>query len=232
VLRVRDPQSGAPLVDKVLDVAGQKGTGKWSAQVALDLAVPIPSINAAIDARLVSTLKGERVAASKLFAGPKVKADPALLEAMPRALYAAKLCSYAQGMALIGAGSREYKWGVDLKEMARIWTGGCIIRARLLEDVMRAFERRPDLPNLLVDEDVRRAVADGEAALRALVGGAQAMGVPAPALSATLAYFDGYRTAELPQNLTQAQRDAFGAHTYQRNDEPNPPFVHTEWLTS
>ncbi|MCU1276861.1 MAG: 6-phosphogluconate dehydrogenase (decarboxylating) [bacterium] len=230
VLRVRDPKTGAPLVDKVLDVAGQKGTGKWSAQVALDLGVPIPSISAAIDARLVSTLKSERVVAAKLFPGPTATANPALLEAIPRALYAAKLCSYAQGMALIAAGSREYKWNVNLKEMARIWTGGCIIRARLLEDVMRAFDRRPELPNLLLDEDVRRAVLEGQAALRIVVGGAQAGGVPVPALGATLAYFDGYRTAELPQNLTQAQRDAFGAHTYQRNDEPNAPFVHTEWL--
>jgi 6-phosphogluconate dehydrogenase len=232
VLRVRDEQSGAPLVDRVLDVAGQKGTGKWSAQVALDLGVPIPTINAAIDARLLSTLKAERVAASAIFAGPQAKVDAALLALMPRALYAAKLCSYAQGMALIAAGSREYKWNVDLKEMARIWTGGCIIRARLLEDVMRAFARRADLPNLLLDEDVRRALVDGQAPLRALVAGAQAAGVPVPALSSALAYFDSYRTAELPQNLTQAQRDAFGAHTYQRNDVPNPPFVHTGWLTS
>ena len=232
VLRVRDGKTGAPLVDKVLDVAGQKGTGKWSAQVAFDLGVPIPTINAAIDARLMSALKPERVAASKLYAVPAAKPDPSLLQAMPRALYAAKLCSYAQGMALIAGGSREWKWGVDLKEMARIWKGGCIIRARLLEDVMGAFARRPDLPNLLVDEDVRRAVGEGEASLRALASGAQAAGVPVPALAASLAYFDGYRTAELPQNLTQAQRDAFGAHTYQRNDEPNPPFVHTEWLGS
>ncbi|HEY2747010.1 MAG TPA: NADP-dependent phosphogluconate dehydrogenase [Polyangia bacterium] len=230
VLRVRDEKSGSPLVDRVLDVAGQKGTGKWSAQIALDLGVPIPTINAAIDARLLSTLKTERVAASAIFVGPKPHAEPSLYELMPRALYAAKLCSYAQGMALIAAGSREYKWDVNLKEMARIWTGGCIIRARLLEDVMRAFERRPDLPNLLLDDDVRRAVLDGEAPLRALVAGAQAAGVPVPALGATLAYFDSYRTANLPQNLTQAQRDAFGAHTYQRNDVANPPFVHTEWL--
>jgi 6-phosphogluconate dehydrogenase len=226
VLRVRDEKTGKPLVDEVLDVAGQKGTGKWSAQIALDLGVPIPTINAAIDARLLSTLKAERVAASAIFVGPKPHAEPSLLELMPLALYAAKLCSYAQGMALIAAGSREYKWNVNLKEMARIWTGGCIIRARLLEDVMRAFERRADLANL------RRAVLDGEAPLRALVAGAQAAGVPVPALGATLAYFDSYRTANLPQNLTQAQRDAFGAHTYQRNDVANPPFVHTEWLTS
>jgi len=232
VLRVRDDKSGAPLVDKVLDVAGQKGTGKWSAQIALDLGVPVPTINAAIDARLLSTLKAERVAAAKELAGPPPRVDGAVLAAMPRALYAAKLCSYAQGMALIAAGSREYKWGVNLREMARIWTGGCIIRARLLEDVMRAFERRPELPNLMLDADVRRALADGEGPLRAVVGAAQAGGVPVPALASSLAYYDSYRTAELPQNLTQAQRDAFGAHTYQRNDVANAPFVHTEWLKS
>jgi 6-phosphogluconate dehydrogenase len=151
---------------------------------------------------------------------------------MPRALYAAKLCAYAQGMSLIAAGSREYGWNVDLAEMARIWTGGCIIRARLLEDVMRAFARRPPPPNLLLDDDVRRALGDGHAPLRALVAAAQSGGVPVPALSSALSYFDSYRTAELPQNLTQAQRDAFGAHTYQRNDLPAPaPFVHTDWLT-
>ena len=232
VLRVRDDKSGAPLVDKVLDVAGQKGTGKWSAQIALDLGVPVPTINAAIDARLISTLKAERVAAAKELAGPPPRVDGAVLAAMPRALYAAKLCSYAQGMALIAAGSRQYEWGVNLREMARIWTGGCIIRARLLEDVMRAFERRPELPNLMLDADVRRALADGEGPLRTLVGAAQAGGVPVPALASSLAYYDGYRTAELPQNLTQAQRDAFGAHTYQRNDVANAPFVHTEWLKS
>ena len=233
VLRVRDSATGKPLVDEVLDVAGQKGTGKWSAQIALDLGVPIPTINAAIDARLMSALKNERVAASRLFAPPsEPRGGAALLDLLPRALYAAKFCSYAQGMALIAAGSREYNWSVDLKEMARIWTGGCIIRARLLEDVMRAFERQPALSNLLLDEDVRRAVLDGQGPLRALVAAATAQGVAVPALSSTLAYYDAYRTAELPQNLTQAQRDAFGAHTYQRNDVDNPPFVHTDWLTS
>ncbi|MDB4969584.1 MAG: hypothetical protein JWN44_5273 [Myxococcales bacterium] len=231
VLRVLDGKSATSLVDKVLDVAGQKGTGKWSAQVALDLGVPIPTINAAIDARLISTLKTERDAAATLYPTPAGQPiDASLLDKIPPALYAAKLCSYAQGMALIAAGSREWKWSIDLKEMARIWTGGCIIRARLLEDVMRAFGRRPELPNLLVDEDVRRAVDAGQASLRALVNAAQAAAVPVPALSATLAYFDSYRTAELPTNLIQAQRDAFGAHTYQRNDVADAPFVHTEWL--
>jgi 6-phosphogluconate dehydrogenase len=231
VLRVRDDKTGTPLVDQLLDVAGQKGTGKWSAQVALDLGVPIPTINAAIDARLISTLKSERVAASKLYARPQPRAfEPALLGDMPGALYAAKLCSYAQGMALIAAGSREWNWSIDLKEMARIWTGGCIIRARLLEDVMRAFGRRPDLPNLLMDDDVRRAVDGGQGALRALVAAAQAAAVPVPALSATLSYFDSYRTAELPTNLIQGLRDAFGAHTYQRSDTPEGKPLHTEWL--
>jgi 6-phosphogluconate dehydrogenase len=232
VMRARDPESGAPLVDRVLDVAGQKGTGKWSAQVALDLAVSIPTISAAIDARLISGLKRERVAASSLLVGPPARPplDEALLERIPPALYAAKLCSYAQGMALIAAGSRANNWAIDLKEMARIWTGGCIIRARLLEDLMRAFARDPALPNLLVDADVRRALGDGQAALRTLTAEAQARGIPTPALASSLAYYDAYRTAELPQNLTQAQRDAFGAHTYQRNDVADPPFVHTDWL--
>jgi 6-phosphogluconate dehydrogenase len=232
VLRVQDPQSGAPLVDKVLDVAGQKGTGKWSAQVALDLAVSIPTISAAIDARLMSGLKGERVQAAGVLAGPAARGpvDEALLERIPPALYAAKICSYAQGMALIAAGSRNDNWGIDLKEMARIWTGGCIIRARLLEDLMRAFARDPHLPNLLVDPELRRALGDGQAALRMLVAEAQSRGIATPALASSLAYYDGYRTADLPQNLTQAQRDAFGAHTYQRNDVPDAPFVHTDWL--
>ena len=232
VLRVADPKGGA-LVDHVLDVAGQKGTGKWSAQVALDLAVPIPTINAAIDARLLSALKAERVAAAAQLAGPPAAtggADEKLLELMPPALYAAKLCSYAQGMALIAAGSQEWKWDVNLKEMARIWTGGCIIRARLLEDIMRAFERDGKLANLLLDADVRKSVAEGQAALRQVLALAQSRGIPTPALSASLAYYDAYRTANLPQNLTQAQRDAFGAHTYVRSDDKDGKPVHTDWL--
>ncbi len=232
VLRVRDPKGGA-LVDHVLDVAGQKGTGKWSAQVALDLAVPIPTINAAIDARLMSALKTERIAASAQLAGPSAMtggADDTLLALMPPALYAAKLCSYAQGMALIAAGSHEWSWDINLKEMARIWTGGCIIRARLLEDIMRAFERDGKLANLLLDADVRKSVADGQAALRQVLALAQSRGIPTPALSASLAYYDAYRTADLPQNLTQAQRDAFGAHTYQRSDDKDGKPVHTDWL--
>lgn len=228
VLRRRDEKTGAPLVDEVLDVAGQKGTGKWSAQVAFDLAVPLPTINAAVDARLISALKPERVAAARVLAGPSLRG--ALdLEALRAAITFAKITSYAQGMALIAAGSREYKWDVDLAEMARIWTAGCIIRARLLEDIMRAFGRRRDLANLMLDEDLARLLVETQPAMRAVVGVAHARGVPVPALDAALGYFDAYRSAELPHNLTQAQRDAFGAHTYQRNDVENPPFVHTDW---
>jgi 6-phosphogluconate dehydrogenase len=236
IFRVKDPESGAPLVDKVLDKAGQKGTGKWTAQVALDLAVPIPTIAAAIDARVLSSMKEERVAASK-----RIKGEPAptgvppardeVIQAVHDALYASKICAYAQGMALIQAGSREWKWGIDMREMARIWKAGCIIRARFLDSIMRAYERKPDLPNLLLDDEFLAVIAAVQHPWRRIVGFAHSMGIAAPAMSASLAYFDAYRTADLPQNLTQAQRDYFGAHTYQRNDKgPDAPFVHTSWF--
>ena len=235
ILAVRDPETGRPLVDLVLDKAGQKGTGKWTAQVALDLGVPVPTIAAAIDARVLSAMKGERVAASGRLRGPRARAlrgDRArLVRAVHDALYASKVCSYAQGMSLIGAASREYGWGVSLRETARIWKGGCIIRARFLDTIMRAYERRPDLPNLLLDRDVARAVQRAQSAWRRTVSAAQGVGVPVPALSASLAYFDSYRSAELPQNLTQAQRDFFGAHTYERADRPGAGPVHTDWAS-
>jgi 6-phosphogluconate dehydrogenase len=231
IFRVKDPESGGPLVDKVLDKAGQKGTGKWTAQVALDLAVPIPTIAAAIDARVLSSMKEERVAASKSFKGPERQPQNFRIEDVHDALYAAKICSYAQGMALIQAGSREWKWGIDMREMARIWKAGCIIRAKFLDSIMRAYERRPDLPNLLLDDDFRTRIEQTQAAWRRAVSYAQSNGLAVPAMSASLAYFDAYRTADLPQNLTQAQRDYFGAHTYQRNDKgEDAPFVHTDWL--
>ncbi|HET7435521.1 MAG TPA: NADP-dependent phosphogluconate dehydrogenase [Thermoanaerobaculia bacterium] len=233
IFRVKDPQTGAPLVDKVLDKAGQKGTGKWTAQVALDLAVPIPTIAAAIDARVLSSMKDERVAASRVFdatpANPPNDRD-AFIRDVHDALYAAKICSYAQGMALIQAGSREWKWDIDMREIARIWKAGCIIRARFLDSIMRAYERDAKLPNLLLDDDFAGHLRDTQAAWRRCVAAAQDRGIPTPAFSASLAYFDSYRTASLPQNLTQAQRDLFGAHTYQRNDAgADAPFVHTQW---
>jgi 6-phosphogluconate dehydrogenase len=229
IFRVRDPETGAPLVDKILDKAGQKGTGKWTAQVALDLAVPIPTIAAAIDARVLSSMKDERVKASSLLSGA-AGSQPAdreqFIDDVHDALYAAKICSYAQGMALIQAGSREWKWDIDMREVARIWKAGCIIRAKFLDSIMRAYERDRALPNLLLDEAFRPS----QEAWRRCVAYAQSNGIPTPAFSASLAYYDSYRTANLPQNLTQAQRDFFGAHTYQRNDKgPDAPFIHTDW---
>ncbi|HEY6842877.1 MAG TPA: NADP-dependent phosphogluconate dehydrogenase, partial [Thermoanaerobaculia bacterium] len=234
IFRVKDAETGAPLVDKVLDKAGQKGTGKWTAQVALDLAVPIPTIAAAIDARVLSSMKEERVAASGKLKGDTIKDSiqrQEFIDGVRDALYVSKICSYAQGFALMQAGSREWNWNIDMREMARIWKAGCIIRAKFLDSIMRAYERRPDLPNLLCDDEFTAVIARSQRSWRRIVAHAQMNGIPIPAMSASLAYFDAYRSADLPQNLTQAQRDYFGAHTYQRNDKgPNAPFVHTDWV--
>jgi 6-phosphogluconate dehydrogenase len=233
VLSTRDPETGHPLVEMILDKAGQKGTGKWTAQVALDLGVPVPTIAAAIDARVLSSMKEERMRASeqlKSATTTRAADDTREITAAVRdGLSAATLCAYAQGMALLRAGSTEHRWKVDLREIARIWTGGCIIRARLLGTIMQAYERDGDLPNLLLDADIRPRILEAEHGSRRTVRMAVAHGIPVPALSASLAYFDSYRTAVLPQNLTQAQRDYFGAHTYQRIDRPDAGFVHTDW---
>jgi 6-phosphogluconate dehydrogenase len=233
VLAVADPETGNPLVEMILDKAGQKGTGKWTVQVALDLGVPIPTIAAAVDARVLSSMKAERVTAAALLTSvtkPRNRGDsPDLLMRVRDALAAATICSYAQGMALLRIASAEHRWGVDLREIARIWTGGCIIRARLLEPIMLAFEHAPDLTNLLIDANIAARVLDVEVGWRRTIEMATAQGIPMPAMSASLAYFDSYRTAVLPQNLTQAQRDYFGAHTYQRVDQADAGFVHTDW---
>jgi 6-phosphogluconate dehydrogenase len=235
IFRVKDPETGGPLVDKVLDKAGQKGTGKWTAQIALDLTVPIPTIAAAIDARVLSSMKDERVAASKVLHGPGEKPHIAdrkqFIADVHDALYVSKICSYAQGMALIQAGSRQWKWSIDMREMARIWKAGCIIRARFLDSIMRAYERKADLTNLLLDDEFSDDMQELQPAWRRTVAFAQANGIAVPAMSASLSYFDAYRSAELPLNLTQAQRDYFGSHTYQRNDKgADTPFVHTDWI--
>jgi 6-phosphogluconate dehydrogenase len=234
IFQVKDPKGGGYLVDKVLDQAGQKGTGKWTAQVALDLGVAVPSIAASIDARVLSSMKTERVKASKILKGPaKHKLDmpkDEVVKAVHDALYAAKVSAYAQGMALLGAAAKEYGWGTNLKECARIWKGGCIIRARFLDSIMKAYERDPKLSNLMLDEEFAGKLDATQGAWRKVMSFAQLHGIPVPAMSAGLAYYDSYRTAGLPQNLTQAQRDAFGSHTYQRNDETDGPFVHTQWL--
>ncbi|HSQ19070.1 MAG TPA: NADP-dependent phosphogluconate dehydrogenase [Blastocatellia bacterium] len=236
IFRRRDEETGKPLVDLVLDKAEQKGTGKWTTEEALELGVPIPTIAAAIDARMLSSMKDERVAAGKKIKGPRVQRSRGpkekLIQAVHDALYASKICSYAQGLSLIQKGSEEYKWGVNLSEMARIWKGGCIIRARFLNSIMNAYNRRPDLPNLLLDDEFNRWIQSAQANWRLAVKTALGIGVPVPAMTASLSYFDTYRTARLPQNLTQAQRDYFGSHTYERVDHPERGHVHTPWAPS
>jgi 6-phosphogluconate dehydrogenase len=232
VCRVVDAETGQPLVDVIQDKAGQKGTGKWTAKVALDLAVPIPTIAAAIDARVLSSMKEQRVAAQARYAAVDARAafpGPVATwqDDLRDALQAARVCSYAQGMALIAAGSTEYKWNINLAEMARIWKGGCIIRARLLDPVRKAFTANPALPNLLVDESIAAELQRASAGWRRAVAAAAAGGIPVPAIAASLAYYDSYRTARLPQNVTQAQRDAFGAHKFERVERPG--FVHADW---
>ncbi len=235
IFGVTDPETGEPLVDVILDKAGQKGMGKLSAKVALELEIPVPTIAAAIDARALSGLKDERVIAGQLIhssaAGAFNGEKRELIQAVHDALFASKICSHAQGMCLIRAGSAEWQWDINLREMARIWKGGCIVRARFLDSIMRAFELQPDLPNLLLDSEFMTWIRRSEPSWRKLIVTAVQMGIPVPALSASLSYFDSYRSAQLPQNLTQAQRDFFGAHTYQRADRPTAGFVHTDWPT-
>jgi 6-phosphogluconate dehydrogenase len=233
VLAFKEQETGKPLVDLIVDKAGQKGTGKWTVQVALDLGMPVPTIAAALDARLLSSMKDERVAASKKIKGPRTKRyrgnKAELIGAVRDALYASKVCSYAQGMNLIRAGSNDNNWGVSLREMARIWKGGCIIRASLLGGIMNAYEKQPELSNLLLDDEFNQRVQEAQGGWRRALSIAATVGVPSLAMSSALAYFDSYRNANLPQNLTQAQRDFFGAHTYERKDKPKLGFVHNDW---
>ena len=231
VCRVMDEETGSPLVDLILDKAGQKGTGRWTAKIALDLGVSHPTIAAAIDARVLSSMKQERVRASELIhPSPDTvyfEDKAAAIGGLADALYAARICAYAQGMALIRAASDQYAWNIDRAEIARIWKGGCIIRAKLLDPVRAAFTKRPDLENLLIDGAMIEALLEAEGGWRATVQMGVAAGIPLPAHASALSYFDSYRSARLPQNLTQAQRDAFGAHTYERIDRPGA--VHSDW---
>jgi 6-phosphogluconate dehydrogenase len=233
IFKVKDPETGGPLVDLVLDAAGQKGTGKWTSEVALDLGIAIPTMQAAIDARNLSSRKAERVEASKQLSGPPRSTyagdKQEMIAAVHDALYASKICSYAQGMNLIRAGSEAFGWDINLGELSRIWKGGCIIRAQFLDKIKQAYQRRADLPNLLLDPDFKAWVLEAQPRWRQAVTTAQSQGIPVAAMSASLAYFDTYRTAGLPLNLTQAQRDFFGSHTYKRVDRPEADAVHTEW---
>ncbi len=228
-----DDETGQPLVEVILDEAKQKGTGKWTSQSALDLGSPTPTINAAVESRIVSAYKSERVAASQVLSGPEIRFDgdrDVLIRDLRDALYAAKICSYAQGFALLGAASQEYDYNLNYGEIARIWRGGCIVRAAFLNDIRAAFARNRDLSNLLMDPEFGQAVQSRQAALRRVIQTAVTNGVPCLAFSSALAYFDAYRTARLPANLTQAQRDYFGAHTYRRIDKEG--VFHTEWQPS
>jgi len=230
VLGRTDPETGRPLVDVILDEAAQKGTGKWTSQNALDVGAPIPTINAAVESRLLSSLKAERVAASRVIRGPSASftgARQRVIDASRDALYAAKITSYAQGLGLLRLASAEYRYDLRLGAIARIWRAGCIIRATLLGDIMAAYDRDPALVNLLLDEAFREAVEKRQEAWRLVIQTAVGLGIPMLATSASLAYFDAYRTERLPANLTQAQRDYFGAHTYKRVDRPG--VFHTEW---
>jgi 6-phosphogluconate dehydrogenase len=226
-----DEATGKPLVDLILDEAQQKGTGKWTSQNALDVGAPIQTINAAVESRIISALKPQRVAASKVIRGPKKRyrgQRQKLIEAARAALYASKICSYAQGMGLLKIASDEYKYDLRLGEIAKLWRAGCIIRASLLGDITAAFRRNTGLVNLLLDDAFRGAVEARQEALRFVVRTAVGLGIPVLALSASLGYFDAYRSERLPANLTQAQRDYFGAHTYRRIDKDGS--FHTEWM--
>ncbi len=225
-----DPETGAAAVDLILDEAQQKGTGKWTSQNSLDLGAPTPTINAAVESRIVSADKEERVAASKILTGPepKIAGDPqAVIAAVRDALYAAKICSYAQGFGLMRMASKEYGYDLNYGEIARIWRGGCIIRARFLNDIRDAFKRTPDLANLMLDPEFTKTMNARQASLRKVVALAAESGIPALAFGSALAYYDAYRSDRLPANLTQAQRDYFGAHTYRRVDREG--VFHTEW---
>jgi 6-phosphogluconate dehydrogenase len=230
VLAKTDPETGRPLVDVILDEAQQKGTGKWTSQSALDIGAPIPTINAAVESRIISALKSERVVASRVLHGPSPKYGgdrQGLIDAARDALYASKITSYAQGIGLLRLASEEHAYGLKPGDIAKIWRAGCIIRASLLGDIMAAYRRNPTLANLLLDEAFRDAIHHRQAAWRFVVQAAIGMGIPVLAMSASLAYYDAYRSERLPANLTQAQRDCFGAHTYRRVDKPGT--FHTEW---
>ena len=227
-----DPETGKPMIDVILDKAGQKGTGKWTIMSALDMGVVVSTINAAVEARLTSSMKDQRVAASKILHGPSAPAysgdRQTLIDAVRDALYASKIISYAQGMDLLGTASQKYDWNLNFGDIATIWRGGCIIRARFLNRIKEAYERDPKLGNLTLDSYFADALARTQTNWRLAVTTAATQGVAVPAFSASLAYFDSYRQERLPANLLQAQRDFFGAHTYERVDKPGT--FHTEWL--
>ncbi|MDB6172840.1 MAG: gndA [Chthoniobacteraceae bacterium] len=230
----KDPETGKPMVDLILDKAGQKGTGKWTVGHAIEMGVPLSVIGSAVEARILSSLKSERVAASKELPGPTpvpYTGDRAkMIEAVRDALYASKLISYAQGFVQLGAASQLYNWNLNFGDISSIWRGGCIIRAAFLNFITEAYRRNPELKNLILDPFFRDIILRTQANWRSAIQTAVGYGVAVPAFSAALAYFDSYRQERLPANLLQAQRDYFGAHTFERIDKPAGEFSHYEWL--
>jgi 6-phosphogluconate dehydrogenase len=225
-------EDGEPMVDKILDTAGQKGTGKWTAVSALDMGIPLTLIGEAVFARFLSALKEDRVkAAAELGAAvmPISGDKAAFIHDLSDALYAAKIISYAQGYMLFRAASADYGWNLNYGQIALMWRGGCIIRAAFLDDIKAAYETNPELPNLLLDPTFKAQMQAGEAAWRRVIAQAVTAGIPVPAMSSALAFYDGFRRDRLPANLLQAQRDYFGAHTYERVDKPRGEFFHTNW---
>jgi 6-phosphogluconate dehydrogenase len=232
ILTTQDPETGKPLVDVILDTAEQKGTGKWTSQVSLDLGVAAPTIADAVFVRTLSALKQERVAASRVLGGPTARFTgdkAAFIEMIRRALFASKICSYAQGFQLLSAADHEYRWDLPFGTIASLWRAGCIIRAQFLGKIREAYARDPGLPNLLTDPYFAEVTTSYQADWRKVVAVAAENGVAVPAFMSALAYYDGYRTAVLPANLLQAQRDYFGAHGYQRVDRPGK--FHTQWMS-
>ena len=234
IFRKKDPETGKALVDVILDKAGQKGTGLWTLQSAIAISVVISTINAAVEARVISSRKEDRVNSAKILPQPRPKKFTGdrkqLIEAVRQALYASKIISYAQGMELLGAASHQYDWKLNFGDIATIWRGGCIIRAKFLNRIVEAYNRDPALHNLMLDSYFRDIIANTQDNWRVAVSNAVEHGVAVPAFSASLGYFDSYRSARLPSNLLQAQRDFFGAHTYERVDKPG--VFHTEWMDS
>ncbi len=233
IFKLKDPETGGALVDVILDTAGQKGTGKWTLLSAAENAVVISTINAAVEARILSSMKEKRVAASSELEGPppglSFEGREDLVRKVHDALFASKIISYAQGLDLIATASREKNWNLDLGHIAAIWRGGCIIRARFLNDITRSYREDPELSNLMLAPYFRELLNKYQTNWREVVSMATLAGIPVPAFSASLGYFDSYRSAVLPANLLQAQRDFFGAHTYERVDKPRGEFFHTRW---
>jgi 6-phosphogluconate dehydrogenase len=227
-----DDESGKALLDVILDTAGQKGTGKWTSQAALDLGVPAPTVAEAVFSRTMSAIKDERVNASGILKGSQISFSgdkKEFIEKIRQALYASKICSYAQGYQLMRSAAEEYNWNLKFGDIALMWRNGCIIRAQFLGKIKEAFDKNPKLDNLLLGDYFKSAIEESQENWREVVANAITWGIPVPAFSSALAYFDGYRSAVLPANLLQAQRDYFGAHTYERIDKPRGEFFHTNW---